>query len=89
MCGPLKPEYSPERLVSYIGEYFQKASSGHGYGHAVLSLPHLLIVHVPDGGGAPVMRTLGLETHMEWDSRAVEEIFLDTGAISAIPTKGR
>ena len=39
--------------------------------------------------GATVMRTLGLETHMEWDSRAVEEIFRDTGAISAIPTKGR
>ncbi len=177
MCGPLKPECSPARLVSYIRQYFQKASSGHGYGHAVLSLPHLLIVHLPDGGragaahgwsskdyhtalrsvdqaigavleifkaqglltrttvfvtslsgagavhgpsttvsslvpwiafgagiktghtirqpvsiidtGATVMRTLGLETHMEWDSRAVEEIFRDTGAISAIPTKGR
>jgi len=177
MCGPLKPECSPERLVSYIRQYFQKASSGHGYGHAVLSLPHLLIVHLPDGGragvaqgwtskdyrtalrsvdqaigavleifkehgllmrttvfvtslsgtgaangqpttvsslvpwiafgagikaghtihqpvsiidtGATVMRTLGLETHMEWDSRAVEEIFRDTGAISTIPTKER
>ena len=177
MCGPLKPECSPARLVSYIRQYFQKASSGHGYGHAVLSLPHLLIVHLPDGGragaahgwsskdyhaalrsvdqaigavleifeeqgllarttvfvtslsgagavqgqsttvsslvpwiafgagiktghtihqpvsiidmGATVMRTLGLKTHMEWDSRAVEEIFRDTDAISAIPTKGR
>jgi hypothetical protein len=25
--------------------------------------------------GATVMRTLGLETHTEWDSRPVEEIF--------------
>jgi hypothetical protein len=40
MCGPLKPECSTERIVSYIRQYFKKAASGHGYGHAILSLPH-------------------------------------------------
>jgi hypothetical protein len=168
MCGPLKPECSPATVISYIREYFRKASSGHGYGHAILSLPHFLVVHLPEPGrvglehgwnskayrealqtvdtavasildvykdlgllgrttvmvtalsamgadkpgtnehqaagelprvpwiasgagiksghvikqpvsildtGATVLRTLGLETHTEWDSRAVEEIF--------------
>jgi hypothetical protein len=177
MCGPLKPECSPERLVSYIKQYFKKATSGHGYGHAILALPHLLVVHLPDGGragaaqgwnskgyrtalrsvdramgsvleifkehdlltrttvfvtslsgagpaqgqsttvsslvpwiasgagikaghvirqpvsivdtGATVLQAFRVETHTEWDSRAVEEIFRDAGAISAIPTKGR
>ena len=177
LCGPLRPECTPERLVSYIRQYLQKASSGHGYGHAILSLPHFLIVHLPEGAraaalhgwessnyrtalravdqaigavldiyrkhgllkrttvfvtglsgtgtggessaassslvpwiasgvgvkaghtihqpvsildtGATVLRALRLHTHTEWDSRAVEEIFRDTGAISAISTKGR
>ncbi len=182
MCGPLKPECSPERLVSYIRQYFRKASSGHGYGHAILALPHLLVVHLPDAGragaahgwasreyrealrsvdhaigavldlykeqgllarttvfvtalsgtgaakpaaangqpttgsslvpwivsgagikaghiirqpvsvldtGATVMRTLGLETYTEWDSRVVEEVFRGTGAVAAVPAKGR
>src|SRR5690242_12489868 len=40
MCGPLKPECSPDRIVAYIQQYFKKATSGHGYGHAILSLPH-------------------------------------------------
>jgi hypothetical protein len=165
MCGPLKPECSPDRIVSYIRQYFKKATSGHGYGHAILSLPHLLVVHLPEAGrvgaargwsskeyrdalrtvdkamasvldlykeqdlakrttifvtslsaegidagqqqadgqtpvvpwiasgvgikhghaihqpvsiidtGATVMRTLGLQTHTEWESRPVEEIF--------------
>lgn len=165
MCGPLKPECSPERVVSYIKQYFKKATSGEGYGHAILSLPHLLVVHLPEAGrvgaargwgskeyrdalrsvdkavasvldiykeqgllkrttvfvtsltaegkdanreqpdgatpvvpwiasgvgikqghaihqpvsimdtGATVMRTLGLRTHTEWDSKPVEEIF--------------
>ncbi|MBI5315926.1 MAG: alkaline phosphatase family protein [Nitrospirae bacterium] len=165
MCGPLKPECSTDRIVSYIRQYFQKAASGHGYGHAILSLPHFLVVHLPEAGrvgvskgwtskeyrdalrsvdkaihsvldiyhergltkrttlfvtslsadgrdtsqeaadgsvpmvpwiasgvgikpgyaihqpvsildtGATVMRTLGLQTHTEWESQAVEEIF--------------
>ncbi len=165
MCGPLKPECSSDRIVSYIQQYFRKAASGHGYGHAILSLPHFLVVHLPEAGrmgaargwtskeyrealrtvdkaiasvldiyksqdlmkrttvfvtslsaegrdagreetanetpvvpwiasgvgikhghaihqpvsildtGATVMRTLGLQTHTEWDSRPVEEIF--------------
>jgi len=165
MCGPLKPECSTDRIVAYIRQYFKKATSGHGYGHAVLSLPHFLVVHLPEAGrvgtsrgwtskeyrealrrvdqaihsvldmyqehglterttlfvtslsaegrdanqeqadaavpmvpwiasgvgikpghaihqsvsildtGATVMRTLGLQTHTEWESHAVEEIF--------------
>jgi len=182
MCGPLKPECSPERLVAYIRQYFRKASSEHGYGHAVLALPHLLVVHLPDAGragtshgwastdyhnalrsvdhalgavldlfkehgllahttifatvlsgtetarpvaangqpttesspvpwivsgagvkaghiiqqpvsildtGATIMRTLGLETHTEWDSHVVEEVFQNTDTVTAIPAKGR
>src|SRR5581483_4051414 len=50
MCGALKPECTPETLVSYIREYFRKATSGHGYGHAIQSLPHLLVVHLPQPG---------------------------------------
>ena len=170
MCGPLKPECSTDRIVSYIRQYFKKATSGHGYGHAILSLPHFLVVHLPEAGrvgvskgwtskeyrdalrtvdkaihsvldiyheqgltkrttlfvtslsaegrdasqeqtdaalpmvpwiasgvgikpgyaihqpvsildtGATVMRTLGLQTHTEWESRAVEEIFQTTFA---------
>src|SRR5689334_22394599 len=48
MCGPLKPECSPATLVNYIRQYFKKATSGHGYGHAILSLPHFLVVHLPE-----------------------------------------
>jgi hypothetical protein len=165
MCGPLKSECSTDRIVSYIRQYFKKATSGHGYGHAIPALPHFLVVHLPEAGrvgaskgwaskeyrdalrlvdkgihsvldiyqehgltkrttlfvtslsaegrdagqeqadaavpmvpwiasgvgikqghaihqpvsildtGATVMRTLGLETHTEWESHAVEEIF--------------
>ena len=32
--------------------------------------------------GATVMRILGLDTHTEWDSTAVEEIFLPAAASS-------
>lgn len=52
ICGPLKPECTTETIVSYIRQYLKKASSGHGYGHAILSLPHFLIVHLPQGGRA-------------------------------------
>ena len=173
MCGPLKPECSTDRIVSYIRQYFKKATSGHGYGHAILSLPHFLVVHLPEAGrvgasrgwtskdyreslrkvdraihsvldiyqeqgltkrttlfvtslsaegrdadqeqadaavpmvpwiasgvgikpghaihqpvsildtGATVMRTLGLQTHTEWESHAVEEIF--QAAFAAAP----
>jgi predicted AlkP superfamily pyrophosphatase or phosphodiesterase len=165
LCGALRPECGPDKIVSYIQQYLKKATSGHGYGHAILSLPHLLVVHLPEAGrvgvahgwnskeyrealrsvdaaiksildlfkgyklldrttvmvtalsghgidpgaenpttdqpvvpwivsgpgikpgqvirqpvsimdtGATVMRILGLETHTEWDSRPVEEIF--------------
>ena len=55
LCGALRPECGPQKLVAYIQQYFQKATSGHGYGHAVLSLPHLLVVHLPEAGRAGVM----------------------------------
>jgi hypothetical protein len=176
MCGPLKPECNPDRLVSYIRGYFKKATSGEGYGHAIQSLPHFLIVHLPEAGrvgvahgwgskeyrealrtvdkamasvldiykeqgllkrttvfvtslsaegkdaggeqadgtvpllpwiasgvgikrgyaihqpvsildtGATVMRTLGLETHMEWESHAIEEIFQTASAAPISPS---
>ncbi|MFO0699625.1 MAG: alkaline phosphatase family protein [Nitrospira sp.] len=47
ICGLLRPECTPDRLVAYIRQYLKKASSGHGYGHAVLAPPHLLVVHLP------------------------------------------
>lgn len=162
LCGALRPDCTPARLVTYINQYFRKATSGHGYGHAIPALPHLLVVHLPapqragerfgwasgefkqalgavdsamksvlatfarhgllekttvfvtslhgrpqpDGPtsqpamvpwiaagkgirpshristpvsiidtGATVMRTLGLTTHTEWDSRTIEEVF--------------
>ena len=183
ICGPLKPECNPKTVLRYIRDYFRKAASGDGYGHAIFSLPHLLVVHLPEasragraqgwgsaayrhalrevdeaigeilslykehgmldrtvvivtalngiasqkpeakahanGGspdaapistaripwiawgpgikkghaiaqpvsildtGATVLRTLGLETHVEWDSRAVEEIFVMRAADAA------
>jgi Type I phosphodiesterase / nucleotide pyrophosphatase len=170
LCGALRPECRSDKIVSYIRQYFQKATSGHGYGHAILSVPHLLVVHLPEAGragvahgwnskeyrqalqavdgamksvlevfkehglsnrttvlvtalsgpgtdlsgeeattagipvvpwiasgvgikhgqvirqpvsiidtGATVMRILGLETHTEWESKAVEEIFQTAG----------
>ena len=65
MCGPLKPECSPATLVQYIRDYFRKATSGHGYGHAILALPHFLVVHLPEPGRA------GLANG--WGSRAYRE----------------
>ncbi len=173
LCGPLRPECSTQKIVAYIQQYFKKATSGHGYGHAILSVPHVLVVHLPEAGrtgvtqgwnskeyrgalrtvdtaiqsvlnlyreyalsdrttiivttlsgkgtdpsaetsaaespvipwivsgvgikrgqlihqpvsiidtGATVMRILGLETYTEWDSKAVEEIFVTA---SSTPT---
>lgn len=179
LCGALRPECGPQKLFAYIEQYFQKATSGHGYGHAVLSLPHLLVVHLPEAGragvtqgwnskdyqqaleavdasiksvlglfahhklldrtavvvtalsgkgtdpgaevpttdapvvpwivsgagikrgatinqpvsiidtGATVMRILKLETHTEWDSKAVEEIFQTTTAAKRPVPRGK
>jgi hypothetical protein len=50
MCGPLKPECNTATIVQYIRDYFKKATSGHGHGHAILSLPHFLVVHLPVAG---------------------------------------
>jgi len=176
LCGALRPECNTAKIVAYIQQYFQKATSGHGYGHAIPAVPHLLVVHLPEAGragvahgwdsqeyrdalgtvdaaiqsvlnvfkqhaltnrttimvtslsgkridpgaeapaadspvvpwivsgigikpgqvirqpvsiidtGATVMRLLGLETHTEWDSTAVEEIFQATATSSTRPS---
>jgi hypothetical protein len=176
LCGALRPECGSQKLVAYIQQYLQKATSGSGYGHAIPSLPHLLVVHLPEAGragvthgwdsneyretlrtvdtamksvldlfkeyalqsrttvlvtalsgkgtdpgaeapttdspivpwivsgagikqgqvirqrvsiidtGATVMRILGLETHTEWDSKAVEEIFKTVEVSRTMPT---
>jgi hypothetical protein len=65
LCGALRPECGPQKLVAYIQQYLQKATSGHGYGHAILSLPHLLVVHLPEAGRAGV-------TH-GWNSKEYRE----------------
>ncbi len=65
LCGALRPECGSQKLVAYIQQYLQKATSGHGYGHAIPSLPHLLVVHLPEAGRAGV-------TH-GWDSKEYRE----------------
>jgi hypothetical protein len=65
LCGALRPECGSQKLVAYIQQYLQKATSGHGYGHAIPSLPHLLVVHLPEAGRAGV-------TH-GWDSPEYRE----------------
>ena len=65
MCGPLKPECSPATVINYIRDYFRKATSGDGYGHAILSLPHFLVVHLPEPSRA------GLANG--WNSRAYRD----------------
>jgi predicted AlkP superfamily pyrophosphatase or phosphodiesterase len=54
LCGALRPECGPHKMVTYIQQYIKKAASGQGYGHAILSLPHLLVVHLPEAGRAGV-----------------------------------
>ena len=54
LCGALRPECDSAKITAYIQQYFEKATSGHGYGHAIPSLPHLLIVHLPEAGRAGV-----------------------------------
>lgn len=50
ICGALRPECSTATIIRYIRDYFRKATSGHGYGHAILSLPHFLVIHLPQPG---------------------------------------
>ena len=65
LCGALRPECGSQKLVAYIQQYLQKATSGHGYGHAIPSLPHLLVVHLPEAGRAGVAHG--------WDSTEYRE----------------
>lgn len=65
LCGALRPECGSQKLVAYIQQYLQKATSGHGYGHAIPSLPHLLVVHLPEAGRAGVIHG--------WDSTEYRE----------------
>jgi arylsulfatase A-like enzyme len=51
-----------------------------------VGIKHGQVIHQPVSiidTGATVMRILGLETHTEWDSKAVEEIFQ---AAAVVPT---
>lgn len=180
LCGALRPECNSDKIVSYIRQYVEKATSGHGYGHAIPALPHLLVVHLPEAGragvahgwsskeyrqalqsvdaamksvldifkehglsnrttvvvtslsapgtdisgeeptttatpvvpwiisgvgiphgqlirqpvsiidtGATVMRLLGLDTHMEWDSKPIEEIFHAAAAAPAAASSSK
>jgi membrane-anchored protein YejM (alkaline phosphatase superfamily) len=50
--------------VTYVRDYFKKGEKG-GYSHYVYTLPHLLIVHLPDAGRA------GQE--QGWTSKAYRE----------------
>jgi hypothetical protein len=65
MCGPLKPECNTAMIVGYITQYFRKATSGQGYGHAIFSLPHFLVVHLPEPGRAGLAQG--------WSSKAYKE----------------
>ncbi|WP_447979833.1 hypothetical protein [Candidatus Nitrospira bockiana] len=57
-CGALRPECTPATVMRYIRDYFQKATSGHGYGHASAALPHLLVVHLPPAESATALHTV-------------------------------
>ena len=61
LCGTLRPECNSAKITAYIQQYFKKATSGHGYGHAIPALPHLLVVHLPEAGRAGVAHG--------WDSK--------------------
>jgi arylsulfatase A-like enzyme len=50
ICGVLRPECNTQTIVRYIQDYFKKATSGHGYVHANQSVPHFLVVHLPEPG---------------------------------------
>jgi hypothetical protein len=52
ICGSLRPECNTTMILKYIRDYFRKATSGHGYGHAILSLPHFLVLHLPQPAAA-------------------------------------
>lgn len=87
LCGALRPECRSDKIVSYIRQYFQKATSGHGYGHAILSVPHLLVVHLPEAGRAGVAHgwnskeyRQGLQA-VDTAMKAVLEIFKEHGLL--------
>ena len=65
LCGALRPECGSQKLVAYIQQYLQKATSGHGYGHAIPSLPHLLVVHLPEAGRAGVANGWGSKEYRD------------------------
>ncbi len=65
LCGALRPECGSQKLVAYIQQYLQKATSGSGYGHAIPALPHLLVVHLPEAGRAGVAHG--------WNSKEYQE----------------
>jgi hypothetical protein len=68
ICGRLRPECRAATLVTYIQDYFRKGEQG-GHSHYVYTLPHLLVVHLPDAGRA------GEESG--WTSKAYRDALKD------------
>lgn len=65
LCGALRPDCNSAKLITYIRQYLEKATSGHGYGHAALGVPQLLLVHLPEAGRAGVAHG--------WDSKEYKQ----------------
>ncbi len=51
VCGRLRTECRASTIVRYVQDYLRKGKVG-GYGHYVYTLPHVLVVHLPDAGFA-------------------------------------
>jgi len=88
ICGVLRPECSTDTILRYIRDYFRKATSGHGYGHAILSLPHFLVVHLPqpersaraDGWNSPAYK--GALRSVDGVMGAVLDLYKELGLLS-------
>ena len=52
VCGRFRPECNTAAVVRDVRDYFRKATSGDGYNHMVSSLPHFLVIHLPEPGRA-------------------------------------
>lgn len=72
MCGMAKPDCNPKTISIYIHDYLKKVTSEGGYGFRLISVPNLLLVHLPTAS-----RT-GQENgwHSEQYKKAVGEIDL-------------
>ncbi len=46
-CGIAKPQCNPDTISIYIRDYLKKVTSEKGYGFRLISVPNLLLVHMP------------------------------------------